>query len=155
MISCGWLVWCSCHTNGTMHVAPDTKKHWVEVPDKGVGVLYIDPVPSEKLLRVKEGSNSKFISYRVGVRDERAITDGRAIREKTKYMQYRIQDDWKLMLQQDSVKPVFFQPSVKTEYHTDEGILVFEIPSGSVPDTLIYNDSYGTWGIQKIILKSH
>jgi hypothetical protein len=72
--------------------------------------------------------------------------------DKNKYYQYDMQHDWIAIKGDNTFKPVFYHPRVTAQQSLNEGILVFEI-GGSHPDTLVYNDSNGSWGTQKFILK--
>ena len=70
--------------------------------------------------------------------------------ESNTYYAYAVSEDWYAYVQGDSLRPVYFEPKVKIHKQVDEGILVFEIPVGHRIDSLIYNDSYNNWGVQKI-----
>ena len=128
------------------------QEHWAEVNNPALGVLYVDQADPFRVMQVIDSGNTTFIAYKVGLRDLNGQLNNKQKQERGKYLQYDLPRDWSLRVQRDSFAPVFFQPVVKTIEQEDEGILVFEIPSGLNPDTLIYHDSFGGWGIQKIIL---
>lgn len=159
-INIKWLIACCClgmlyGCGRVVKAEPAQPKHWAEVTQKGTGRFYMDQVPVEKVMKVTGTGSTRFICYQVGFEDEIMITDKAKLQERGKYFQYDMQKDWLLKLKEDSLKPVFFQPSVKMDRNINEGVLVFEVPAGQVPDTLIYRDAFGAWGVQKIILNSH
>jgi len=140
--------------SGSVGVKQPKQKHWVEVKNPALGLLYVDRADSKQVMQVIDSANTQFIAYKVGWRDELVSTDNKYKQEKGKYLQYDMPGDWALKVQNDSFPPVFYQPVVKTVLQEDEAVLVFEIPVGTVPDTLVYHDSFGGWGIQKIILST-
>jgi hypothetical protein len=50
---------------------------------------------------------------------------------------------------------VFFQEKPGLSEMVKEGVMVFETPSGKMPDTLIYRDSFGPWGTQILSLTAN
>lgn len=131
----------------------EPSRHWAQVDQMGVGRIYLDKVPNLSVMKASDNGNTIFSSYLIGFEDSLIITDRKKMLAKGKYYQYDMQKDWIAIVGKDSIKPVFFQPKVKTNPNVDEVIIIFELPPGRQPDTLIYNDSYGAWGIQKVIIK--
>lgn len=143
---------CQSASPGAKH---PQQKHWAEVNNPALGLLYVDKAEPGQVMQVTDSANTRFVAYKVGWRDEISSADNKYKQEKGKYLQYDMPHDWALKMQNDSFAVVFSQPVVKTVLQEDEAILVFEIPAGANPDTLIYRDSFGGWGTQKIILNSH
>lgn len=146
-----------CAACGSRASAPEQKlqEHWAQVSNPALGVLYVDQTDPSRVMKIVDPGNTTFVAYKVGLRDATGQTDQKQKQARGKYLQYDLPGDWSLRIQHDSFAPVFFQPVVKTIEQEDESILVFEIPTGTNPDTLIYRDSFGGWGIQKIILSGH
>lgn len=134
---------------------PLQQTHWAEVKNPALGLLYVDKAEPKQVMQAIDSASTQFVAYKVGWRDEILSTDNKYKEQKGKYLQYDMPRDWALKVQLDSFTPVFSQPVIKTVLQKDETILVFEIPMGVTPDTLIYHDSFGGWGTQKIILNSH
>jgi len=134
-----------------------TEKHEIEVNNEEKGLMYADRTDCRTVLQEVDslGSKTIFHCYRVGFLDSLMIakaTDQKSV-EEGKYYQYEMQYDWCILVDGDSVKPVFYQPRQKMETQRNEGVLVFEVPMTQQLDTLIYTDSRGEWGIRKIIIK--
>jgi hypothetical protein len=148
-----FLSFCSCMGKHSSKLAFGVGSHEIEVREKGIGMIYLDRVPNSKVMR--ENSNTKgtkFYSYLVGFQDSSLITDNKKKLERERYFQYDMYRDWVMLMNGDSLRPVFFQPLPQKIQQAEEGILVFEIPYNKVSDTLIYTDSYGSWGQHQIYL---
>lgn len=124
------------------------RKHLVEINKNG-DLLYVDKTSISRVM--KETGDSYFSSYVIGFADS-IKGNSKSESEKTLYFQYRMSNDWKAVLNGDSLLPVFFQPVTKLNSMTREGIIVFELPGGQHPDTLVFNDSFGQWEQQVIVL---
>ncbi|MBL0271116.1 MAG: hypothetical protein IPP99_21165 [Chitinophagaceae bacterium] len=134
-----------------------TEKHEIEVNNEGRGLMYADRTDCRSVLQEIDslGGKTTFHCFRVGFLDSLMIAkaaDQQSV-EEGKYYQYEMQYDWCILVDGDSVKPVFYQPRQKMETQRNEGVLVFEVPMTQQLDTLIYTDSRGEWGIRKIIIK--
>ncbi|HLP39533.1 hypothetical protein [Lacibacter sp.] len=131
-----------------------TEQHDVQIHYPGIGMIYIDKGDCTKLLRSDSVSATTFVCYRIGVLDSVQTKNGNASyeEEKSVYYQYNMEHDWKALYQGDSLSPVFFHVTNRKQKNRFEGVLVFETPTGKNPDTLIYNDTYGVWGKQLIVL---
>ena len=135
------------------------ENHEGQVQKEGTGMIYVDNISCNSVMQGSDsaGSNSAFQCFRVGFIDSLVVAkaaDKKSL-EAGKYYQYDVQNDWTILVNGDSVKPVFYQPRQRVENHRYEGILVFEITGSEKNDTLIYNDSFGTWGTQQIIINSN
>jgi hypothetical protein len=132
---------------------PPRRKHMAEIGLRGTGMLYLDIVPNETVMKMTDTSGgTEFFSFLIGFVDSIANPGG-SDPEKGKHFQYEMYKNWKALSGNDSISPVFFQPKIKLNQQVDEGILVFEMPKGEQPDILVYNDSYGPWGVQRITIK--
>jgi hypothetical protein len=148
-----WLVSCSSAQSTML-----TEKHEAQVQREGIGMIYTDNIPCSSVIRTENGDgSSSFHCFRVGIIDSLAVAkpaDKKSL-EAGKYYQYDLQNDWVALINGDSTRPVFYQPRQRMENHRYEGILVFEIPKDKVADTLVYTDSYSSWGTQLIIINSN
>jgi hypothetical protein len=135
----------ACH-NRTVPATP-AEKHLFVVSRPGAA-LYLDPVDSRVVMQ--KGSEGHFCSFRVGWTDSSAGTT--PSREKERYFQYTAQYDWKALSGGDSLPAVLFQEKPGLNSLVKEGVVVFETPDGRQPDTLVYRDSYGSWGTQIFVL---
>lgn len=140
-----------CHTPSLPEEKPE--HHLAMVVQRGE-VLYVDRVDSRMVMTVHPGSGDPkdFHSFLIGWRDSLPGTDKKKIGQMTKYFQYDMQRDWVALVKGDSVYPVFFQEKPELDGRVKEGILVFELPAGLQPDTLVYKDSFGSWGTQLLAL---
>jgi hypothetical protein len=131
--------------------------HEIEIKKPGEGMIYLDKIDCKAVVQEVDsaGSETIFHCFRVGFTDslELAKPTNKQTMATNIYYQYNMQEDWVMLINADSVKPVFYQPRQKLERHRFEAILVFEVPKYKTTDTLIYTDSYGAWSIQKMILK--
>jgi hypothetical protein len=106
------------------------------------------------LQKEETGGATRFCSFLVGIRDSvaAAVADADKRREREKYLQYGMQEDWRAIVGGDSLKPVFMQEKPNLGGDLREDALVFEIPRGVRADTLVYRDTYGDWGTQVFVL---
>lgn len=145
----------SCNTTVKSNMG---EKHQWQVNRQGIGMLYADKIPCKAVM---QNSNSDgdfhFQCYLVGFTD--SIPAAKEMDKKeldlSKYFEYDMQNDWKALIQGDSVAVTFFQPKQKREKNRFEGILVFETASSETPDTLVYTDSNGSWGTQQLVLNGN
>jgi hypothetical protein len=129
------------------------QRHWIEITQAGVGILYLDTVPSKNVVTTEIGNTSKYVSFLFGVSDSVfKIRKDREAAEDGKYYNYAIERDLFAISGPDTLKPVFFHPKIELSQQTHESVIVFELPQSTILDTLVYNDSYGSWGIKKFIL---
>lgn len=131
-------------------------KHWMEIHRPSVGYMYVDSVAIESIMdrgENKEDIREHFKAYLVGFVDSVSSSDKEVNIKKVKYYEYDVQDDWSASITGISIKPVFYQRKFVGKPGINEGVIVFETDAGHYPDTLIYQDSYSSWGIQKFILK--
>lgn len=129
--------------------------HWIEISRPSVGSLYIDSVPLQTVINLAEtpNANGKFKAYLIGFVDSVPVTDKETIINRNKYYQYDMQNNWESVAGENVSSAVFYQPRISINGLVNEGVIVFESNEGRHPDTLIYADSFGSWGKQKFILK--
>lgn len=128
-------------------------KHEVEIRKQGLGMIYLDNVSCDFVLQTMDSTNgNNFMCIKVGFVDSSITSNEKEHREKGKYFQYDMYKDWRVIQNGDSIAPVFFQPLFKKNQQIDEGVIVFEMAKDLVPDTLVYNDSFGSWNTQIIPL---
>jgi len=128
------------------------EKHLISVK-KSREALYLDRLDNRVVLqRVDTMGSTRFCSFLVGIRDSLVVTDAEKKREREKYLQYDMQQDWTALVGGDSLKPVFMQEKPNLGGELREDALVFEIPKGVEADTLVYRDSFGDWGTQVFVL---
>lgn len=130
---------------------PVREKHLAEKNGPGVR-LVVDKVDNKLLMAA--GERDRFVSYRIGFYDSVKPADKKELRERGVYYQYKMQRDWKAIVQGDSIAPVFYQPVAGLNDQVNEGVLVFELAEGQQPDTLVYEDATGLWQKQIIVLKA-
>jgi len=155
IVSC--VIWLSACNSAKSNIV--TEQHQVQIQKEGTGVIYIDKISCSSVIRSEDtaGSKTSFRCFRVGFIDSLAIakaTDKKSL-DAGKYYQYDMQNDWVALVNGDSTRPVFYHPRQRMENHRNEGILVFEVPRDKEPDTLVYADSYSSWGTQIIIINSN
>lgn len=147
------IVLIGCNTTGKKTKPAERKKHWIEIGLQGEGMMYLDGVPNGMVMQeTKADSSTHFCSFLVGFQDSSMTIDEKKEEKKEQYYQYEMYKNWKAIVNGDSISPVFYQPKIRLQKQTDEGILVFELPQGKEADTLVYKDTYGPWGTQQIIL---
>lgn len=149
---CICVAWSSCKSDHNAKKIAQ-RSHWIEVKRPSVGLLYMDSIPLNTVMKVTDvETQNNFRAYLVGFKDS-VLTMNKTDRiNNNKYYQYDMQHDWVAIAGDNTFNPVFYHPRVTAQQSLNEGILVFDT-DGSHPDTLVYNDSHGSWGTQKFILK--
>jgi hypothetical protein len=142
---------CSCQQPGRQGEVRG-KRHMAEVNMKGMGMMYLDKIPNSAVMQIDSTDPSEYQSYLVGFIDSNLVIAPDSAKER--YFQYDMYKDWVAVGSLDSIAPVFFHPKTKITRQEDEAILVFEVPKGDELSALVYKDSHGPWGIQKIILNN-
>jgi hypothetical protein len=148
------LAGCAGNNPGTP-ASQKRKPHLAEIKMAGA-VVYIDEVDN-RMVMDKKGSSpgtSVFRSYLIGM-EEGEPGDGKMEIASRRYFEYDLPHDWKLLLNGDSIAPVFFQPKPLLNGRLMEGVMVFEVPGDRIPDSLVYADGSGSRGRQLIILHTH
>ena len=149
------VIWSACNSARSNIVA---EMHQAQIQKEGIGMMYVDKISCSSVIRSEDGAgNTSFRCFRVGFIDSLAVakaTDKKSL-DAGKYYLYDMQKDWVALVNGDSSMPVFYQPRQRLENHRNEGILVFEAPRDKEPDTLVYADSYSSWGTQRIIINSN
>ena len=134
----------------------ESERHGSSIHKAGSGMIYADSSDCNRVMKITDSGDgtTEFKCFRIGFIDSLALgkaTDKKDLEAGT-YFQYKVDKDWKLLVNGDSLSTVFFEPLVKKEGHRTEGILVFEVPVHSIADTLVYHDSFGSWGLQQLII---
>lgn len=136
----------ACHNRPVAR--QDRKRHQVEVEKPG-GLLYVDGVDPEQLVREeRSGDKLRFVAYKIGFYDSTLTMDKNVKQAAGAYYQYGVSHDWRMVLEGDSVAPVWYYPVTALAQQVHEGILVFELPEDRQVDTLVYTDATGAWGTQ-------
>ena len=151
------VIFCGVVAGACRHkVAPGEVevRHLVSV-SKPKEVLYLDRLDNRAILQKEDNSGvTRFSSFLVGITDSLVVSDADKRREREKYIQYGMQQDWVAVVGGDSLKPVFMQEKPNLDDKVRESALVFEIPGGAQADTLVYRDTYGDWGTQVFVLNA-
>ena len=144
------LVAAACRSQ---HPATPVKEHLASATLAGE-TLYIDPLDNKAIMKADATPDAKttFCSFLVGWQDSILTVDKKKIQAREKYFQYDMQQNWIALVKGDSLHPVFFQEKPGLNSQLKEGALVFEIPAGTRPDTLVYKDSFGAWGTRLFVL---
>ncbi|MBO9203997.1 MULTISPECIES: DUF4352 domain-containing protein [Niastella] len=124
------------------------ERHLAELHKNGAD-LYIDRIDSR--LVMKADSYDTYVAYKVDFRDS-VQGDKKLEQERNVYYDYKMANDWKVVVDSDTISPVFYQPVTGLNAMNKEGVLVFELPVGKHPDALLYDDSFGDWQKQFIAL---
>ncbi|MFT3827197.1 MAG: hypothetical protein QM731_24940 [Chitinophagaceae bacterium] len=128
------------------------KQHAVEISMNG-SLLYADRINNGQVM-TKGTDNNHFVSFRIGFKDSVQV-DKKFEKERGVYFDFNMGNDWKALINGDSVAPVFYHPMPGLNNMEKQGMLVFEVPEGLHPDTLVYNDSFGQWNKQIIVFNGN
>jgi hypothetical protein len=141
----------ACHSVTAM---PEAPVHHQAMISRGGESIYLDRVSNASVMKEIVDSNAKtiFCSFLVGWQDSTVNTDKDQQRNREKYFQYDMQKDWVALVKGDSLYPVFFQERPGLNQQFKEGIMVFELPRDATPDSLVYKDSFGSWGKRLFVL---
>ena len=157
-INCGimllcmvWAVMCLPACRESVTKTKPVVRHLAERHLNGA-TIYIDKVDSRRVM--KSDSSDAFTAYKIGFTDS-LPHDKKYERDRTVYYDFRMANDWKAVIDGDSILPVFYQPVTGLNKMVSEGILVFELPAGRQPDELVYDDSFSDWQRQIIALTPH
>lgn len=149
------LCLCIAACNGKkMPQAVEGKRHQFEIVNSNGELLYVEQISNDRFIHSVDSitGNTQFISFLIGIRSSRIETDKEHYQASQKYFQYDLIHDWYLKINGSSFYPVLFEPKVQINKQQSEGVLIFEVPRQQNVDTLIYHDSFGSWGEQKIAL---
>lgn len=148
------ILFAGCHMGASSDSAQQnaTVRHLVGVDRRGAS-LYIDRVDNRAVLKMTQNSGkTEFCSFLVGFRDSSIVSGNKEALAAEKYFQYDMQNNWIALVNGDSLHPVFFQQRPGLDAQLKEGVMVFEVPLGIRPDTLVYKDSFGSWGTNFFVL---
>lgn len=142
----------ACHNSHT--VTAKRIPHQAEIKRPGA-LLYIDEIDHKQVLsNESKESNKHFVAYKVGFYDSTLLMDKPKQEAAALYYQYKMSYDWKMLLEGDSIAPVFYHPVTSLNRQVSEGVLVFELPENKQADTLVYIDATGAWDTRIITLKA-
>jgi DNA-dependent RNA polymerase auxiliary subunit epsilon len=154
-INCGimlfcmvWVIMCLPACYQSVGGKRPAIKHMAEVHKNGCS-LYVDRVDSRQVMKADTGN--AFVAYKIGFIDS-LQGDKKYEQERNVYYDFKMVNDWKAVVGRDSILPIHFQPVTGLNSMNKEGILVFEMPAGKYPNTLVYDDSFGDWQKQIIAL---
>lgn len=139
----------ACHTSPDAKTAP--KRHQANVSMKGAS-LYIDRINCRPAADSTSTSPKILVSFLVGVTDSSKSPERHGAITRELYMQYKMDKDWVAVVNGDSIRSVYAQHHPGPDTQKEEEVLVFEVPAGQQPDTLVYTDSFGSWGTQIVVL---
>lgn len=141
----------ACHSVTATPEAPVHHQAMINRPGESI---YLDRVSNASVMKetIGSGAGTRFCSFLVSWQDSAVSTDKDRQRTREKYFQYDMQKDWVALVKGDSLYPVFFQERPGLNQQFKEGIMVFELPRDVTPDSLIYKDSFGTWGKRLFVL---
>lgn len=140
------LLLAACHAAIPGNTRP---RHLVEITGKP-GTLFLDTISAKQLV-MKQDKEGSLVAYRIGFTDSSRLLKA-GVGPDREYFSFRMQHNWKALVQGDSMDAVFYHPIQGIDRATYEGILVFELDRP--PDTLVYTDERGEWAQQIIVLKN-
>lgn len=139
----------ACNQHSQLQTNKATHKVDINWPDGSR--LYIDKVDPRSVMQITESDSlTTFCCYKIGMTDSISYNKEQEL-EWNKYFNFGMQNDWLAMINGDSLAPVFLHP-ILTGQKQKEAVLVFEIPAGKEPDTLVFKRSYGLSSTPEIIL---
>jgi len=129
-------------------------KHMAQSGWAGSAGVYADRIPNKSILREDGGDSGTTVFYclRIGLYDSTDVTDKKLVEAREKYYQLDMYRDWVLLDHGDSIVPVFYQPVPRKMEKLTEQVLVFEVPRGFQPSTLVYKDPYKLLGNRQTML---
>jgi hypothetical protein len=137
---------------------PARKKHELEIFKPG-SFFYLDQVQNKQVMQIRDAADDKrYASYLIGFLDSNYVPDPQQPKkeeERMNYYRFHMQDKWRAVLNGDSLIPVFYQPATQMDKRLNTGVIVFEIPEGMRPDTLLFRDAEDGWNNMMISLKQH
>jgi hypothetical protein len=140
----------ACHSRQNN---PKQIRHFAELKT-ATGTVFIDPFPVERVMSVTAGNTStQYCSYKVGF-EGKHNSDKEQAKAWQKYVDYDMDKDWVLVINNDSIPVAYNQPVVKHSPTLTESVLVFEIPGGQSPLKMVYKDGFNYTGDKTFLLKS-
>lgn len=137
---------------------PVRKKHELEIFKPG-SFFYLDQVQNNQVMQLNDPAEDKrYASYLIGFLDSNWMPDPQQPKkeeDRMNYYRFHMQDKWRAILNGDSLMPVFYQPATQMDKKLNSGVIVFEIPDGVRPDTLVFRDAEDGWDNMMISLKQH
>ena len=137
---------------------PARKKHELEIFRPG-SFFYLDQVKNKQVLQIKDAEEDKlYASYLVGFHDSTWAPDPqqpKKAEERQVYYQFNMSNNWRAIVNGDSLLPVFYQPVPNADNKVNAGVIVFQLPEGTRPDTLVYRNAADGWENMIISLKQH
>ncbi|QEC44788.1 hypothetical protein [Pseudobacter ginsenosidimutans] len=137
---------------------PARKKHELEIFWPG-SFFYLDQVKNKQVMQIKDAEEDKlYASYLVGFHDSAWAPDPqqpKKAEERQVYYQFNMSNNWRAIVNGDSLLPVFYQPVPNADNKVNAGVIVFQLPEGTRPDTLVYRNAGDGWENMIISLKQH
>jgi len=134
--------------------APDQPvRHLAQAGWRGSAGIYADRLPNRAVLKEEavDSGRTAFYCLRIGLYDSTIATGAAEQTARDKYYQLDMYKDWVLLCGGDSLAPVFYQPVPSREKQLTEQVMVYEIPKGANPVSLVYKDPYGLLGNQHVL----
>lgn len=119
-------------------------RHQAEIDYRGAGKLFADKIDNAGIIKQSSdtGNGLAFCTYKVGFQDS-TLKDKKIMQMWEKYFDYDMQYSWSALVNGDTIPVTFFQPAIRKSQQLFEAALVFEVPRGLEPDTLVYKDTFG------------
>lgn len=137
---------------------PARKKHELEIFRPG-SFFYLDQVKNKQVMQIKDAEEDKlYASYLVGFYDSTWAPDPqqpKKTEERQVYYQFNMSNHWRAIVNGDSLLPVFYQPVPNADNKVNAGVIVFQLPEGIRPDTLVYKSAADGWENMIVSLKQH
>ena len=151
IISLAAATWLSCNSRKP---APKEPVHMAQTGWIGSAGAYADRIPNKAILKEDGGDSGSTVFYclRIGLYDSTGSSDGKLEAAREKYYQLDMYRDWVLLDKGDTIVPVFYQPVPRRMDKLTEQVLVFEVPRGFQPSTLVYKDPYKLLGNRQTML---
>jgi hypothetical protein len=151
IISLATAAWLSCTSRKPAQTEP---KHMAQTGWIGSAGAYADRIPNKVILKEDGGDSGATVFYclRIGLYDSTGSSGDKLETAREKYYQLDMYRDWVLINKEDTITPVFYQPVPRKKDKLTEQVLVFEIPRGFRPSTLVYKDPYKLLGNRQTML---
>lgn len=137
---------------------PIRNKHELEIFKPG-SLFYLDQVKNKQVMQISDPAEDKrYASYLVGFLDSNWMPDPQQPRkeeDRLNYYRFHMAEKWRAIVNGDSLIPIFYQPVPQIDKKLNSGVIVFEVPDGQRPDTLVYSGTEDGWDNMTISLKQN
>ncbi len=105
--------------------------------------VWVDRINCDRIMN--SGNAGEFQCYRIGRLDSSRISrpDEATRSGFDKYWQYEMWKDWGMVVENDTIRPVFYEAESTINAYQRTAILVFENNRDGMVDTLVYTDRFG------------